>query len=120
MNLINPKKVMELRDIFDYVQATGYFRCKECNGAGNWELRNTLFGFGFLTKLLVGVEVELDERYWEAAVAAILGIVHNDETEEYEIMLPVVSNKTLKVYHAYLMQRLSFLLTQHIVAKRVF
>jgi hypothetical protein len=40
------------RDIFDYVQTTGYFRCKQCNRAGNWGLKDPLFGFSFLTRLL--------------------------------------------------------------------
>jgi hypothetical protein len=31
------------RDIFDYVQTTGYFRCKQCNRAGNWGLKDPLF-----------------------------------------------------------------------------
>lgn len=50
------------RDIFDYVQTTGYFRCKQCNRAGNWALKEPLFSFSFLTKLLVGVK-EDQSRY---------------------------------------------------------
>lgn len=50
----------------------------------------------------------MDERQWETRVAAILGTVHDDEdeAENDEIMLPAVSYETLKVYHAFLMQRL--------------
>lgn len=46
------------RDIFDYVQATGYFRCKQCNKAGNWGFKDGFFILGFLTKLLVGAQTD--------------------------------------------------------------
>jgi hypothetical protein len=53
-----------------------------------------------------GVGKPMDEQQWETRVAAILGTVHDDEAEEDEIMLPIVSYETLKVYHAFLMQKL--------------
>lgn len=36
----------------DFVQTTGYFRCKHCNSAGKWEFKNPFFIFGLLTRLL--------------------------------------------------------------------
>ncbi|MCC3377584.1 SEC-C metal-binding domain-containing protein [Cohnella sp. REN36] len=36
----------------NYVQSTGYFRCKVCNGAGEWEFKDPFFIFGLLTRLL--------------------------------------------------------------------
>lgn len=32
----------ERSGIDDYIQTTGYFRCKQCNSAGNWELPTDL------------------------------------------------------------------------------
>ncbi|MDQ0194745.1 tetratricopeptide repeat protein [Paenibacillus wynnii] len=56
------------RDILDYVQTTGYFRCKQCNRAGNWKLKDPLFGFSFLTRLLAGAK-EDQSRYGVGQIA---------------------------------------------------
>lgn len=52
----------------------------------------------------------MDERQWETRVSVILGTIHyeEDEAEKDEIMLPAVSYETLKVYQAFLIQRLQF------------
>jgi hypothetical protein len=39
-------------DIAYYIQTTGYFRCKHCNGAGNWSSGTSLFLFAVLGGLL--------------------------------------------------------------------
>ncbi|SEC44138.1 tetratricopeptide repeat protein [Paenibacillus sp. GP183] len=39
------------RDMMDYVQTTGYIRCKQCNGAGNWKAKDLFSMFGLLTRL---------------------------------------------------------------------
>ncbi len=36
----------------DYIQATGYFRCKECNGAGDWKPASSLFWLGLMTAVI--------------------------------------------------------------------
>ncbi|WP_334074205.1 MULTISPECIES: SEC-C metal-binding domain-containing protein [Paenibacillus] len=38
-------------DMFKYFQATGYFRCKHCNGAGNWTVKDPLFLMVYLLRM---------------------------------------------------------------------
>jgi hypothetical protein len=56
------------RDMMDYVQTTGYFRCKQCNGAGDWKAKDPFFIFGLLTGLLAGGEEE-ESRYMAGEIS---------------------------------------------------
>jgi hypothetical protein len=42
MLVVNVDKKTKTDNIADNIQMTGYFRCKHCNSAGNWELPNSL------------------------------------------------------------------------------
>jgi len=42
------------QDFMDYIQTTGYFRCKHCNGAGKWETKYPFMYFGVIAELLMG------------------------------------------------------------------
>ncbi|MFC4770148.1 tetratricopeptide repeat protein [Effusibacillus consociatus] len=41
-------------NFMDYIQATAYFRCKHCNGAGRWEEASPFLGLGVMGGLLAG------------------------------------------------------------------
>lgn len=43
-------------NFMDYIQATGYFRCKHCNGAGNWESASPFLQLGIWGGLLMGTQ----------------------------------------------------------------
>ncbi len=74
------------RDFFDYVQTTGYFRCKQCNGAGEWAFKDPLFGFGYLTRLLAGIE-EDQSQYMLGQIALYDGSTPKWATEAEENFL---------------------------------
>jgi hypothetical protein len=38
----------------DYYQYTGYVRCIQCNGAGNWEVASPFLGLGMMSSLMMG------------------------------------------------------------------
>ncbi|WP_063891887.1 tetratricopeptide repeat protein [Paenibacillus sp. Soil787] len=74
------------RNMIDYVQTTGYFRCKQCNGAGNWGFKDPLFGLGFLTELLVGAK-EDQSRYSVGQIALYDGSTPRWATDAEENFL---------------------------------
>lgn len=41
-------------NFMDYIQPTGYFRCKHCNGAGKWEVASPFMYFGIMGEMLIG------------------------------------------------------------------
>lgn len=43
-------------NIFNYMQTTGYFRCKQCNGAGDWKLKSSMFTFELFAGILADLE----------------------------------------------------------------
>lgn len=42
--------------MFDHIQTTGYFRCKQCNGAGLWETKDPFLLLSWLLKATAGEE----------------------------------------------------------------
>jgi tetratricopeptide (TPR) repeat protein len=46
----------------DYIQTTGYIRCKGCNGGGDWKFKDPMFTFGLLARVLAGgINNEMDD-----------------------------------------------------------
>lgn len=74
------------KDMMDYVQTTGYFRCKQCNGAGDWKLKNPLFIFGLLTGLLSRGR-EDNSRYMAGKIALYDGSTPKWATDAEENFL---------------------------------
>lgn len=68
------------RDMIDYVQTTGYFRCKQCNGAGNWKVTDPFFIVGLFAGLLVGGK-EGNSRYMAGEIALYDGSTPNITAE---------------------------------------
>ena len=48
-----PKEQQE-HNFMNYIQPTGYFRCKHCNGAGKWEIASPFMYFGIIGEMLIG------------------------------------------------------------------
>ncbi|WP_299093872.1 type IV pilus biogenesis/stability protein PilW [uncultured Metabacillus sp.] len=54
MLVVNVDKEKNPDNISDTIQMTGYFRCKHCNDAGNWELPTNLLMFTMFSALPLG------------------------------------------------------------------
>lgn len=70
--VVNEKKYMKEENppIFETIQATGYFRCKNCNAAGNWEETSDL---------LIGITTSM------AALLARMGDESNIQLGEFRM-----------------------------------
>jgi hypothetical protein len=54
MLVVNVDKQSKTDPMSDSIQTTGYFRCKHCNAAGNWELPTTLHMLAMTSVLPMG------------------------------------------------------------------
>lgn len=52
--VLNVDKKTKIENILDNIQMTGYFRCKHCNAAGNWELPTSLLMLSMVNALPLG------------------------------------------------------------------
>jgi hypothetical protein len=93
-------------NISDNIQTTGYFRCKHCNDAGNWELPTSLimlsmtsvlpFADGILKRSTVGKNLLFDgswHRYTTDAEEHLLNILKENPQDSF------VWNRLGNLYH---------------------
>lgn len=75
----------------DYIQSTGYFRCKQCNSAGQWEITNE-YSMMAISALLIASTSSKDDRFSFGKNQLFDGSSHKYASDAEEYLLEKIMN----------------------------
>ena len=78
------------RSIEEHAQMTGYFRCKHCNSAGNWEMP-TQFSLLIMSAMMSKLASIENEHYFVGELRLFDGTAHRFATDSEEHLLSKLS-----------------------------
>lgn len=86
------QKTEDNLEMEDYVQTTGYFRCKHCNSAGNWEFSSN-FLFQMTAKLMMRTFMQEEGDFQFGEIRLFDGSAPRWATDSEEHLLKKIQNE---------------------------